>query len=68
MEGHKSNKDIRVELEVTGIETVIKPYQSKWIERLERTPEHCCVNINQRTEDVRDVREKDGRNYISLCN
>jgi hypothetical protein len=37
-------------------------------ERLEKTPEHCCININCRTEDVRDVRQKDGRNSFDPCN
>jgi hypothetical protein len=68
MEGHKRNEDIREELAVKGIETVIKTYQKKWTERLERTPEHCCININRRTEDARDVRQKDGRNSFDPCN
>jgi hypothetical protein len=26
-------------------------------ERLERTPEHCSININRRTEDASDVKK-----------
>jgi len=68
---HKRDEDIREELGITGISTIMK-LSVEMCRTLAKNAcktesQSCCINMNRRVQVARDVSQYDGRNSFNSC-